>query len=72
VETRRADVDFFGLDAFFRDHFLKRLEHDGFALVFLRRLKAERLDDELLEPQPASFVHFELGQLETTRPKIDR
>ena len=68
----RADVDVLGADALFGEQLLKRLLHDAFAGGFLGALRAERLEAVLLQAQTARFVDFELGQLETARPEINR
>ena len=72
METRRADIDFLGLDAQRRDEFLKRLEDEHLALRFLRTFEAKRLDGVLFEHKAARLVCLELSQLQAACAKIHR
>ena len=72
VKSRRADVDAFGLDAFFSNQLLQGLEDGRFARGLLCAFRAERLEAVLLQPQTTGLIDFKLGQLEAACPKIDR
>ena len=72
MEPGSADVDALGLDALFGQGLLESLEDGRIARCVLRAFGAEGLNPVLFQAQAAGFVHFELRQLQTARPEINR
>jgi hypothetical protein len=69
VEARRADVDVLGLDSFFNERLLQRLENDLFARGLLRAFRPSGLMAKVLSRKPPASLISNSASLRLPAPK---